>query len=280
MRHRSSSSKTLDYVRSLKAGNHAIFFYRNPREKHEVLFNFLEAGLEKDEGAIYIASQETSKQIRRHMEDFGLNVKALEQDMGVLRIFDYDGWYIIDGKVDGLQTMTLGQRVFDEMMELGLKGIRGCGEAACFFEHKKEKELVDYELMLGRRFNLHDRTRAKLPLTLLCAYDVNHAKSLEEKLFLNLIMAHGPVVTSNFTQQVEFENLFPTVMDEVLETVFGKIGKETILRIFEERHSPAPQKIAEDAESFIEGLEEIVGSGAHVITKSVVKQMHSKMGIP
>ncbi len=271
MRHGSNLSETLDYVRSLKAGNHGIFFYRNPREKHKVLFNFLEAGLEKDEGAIYVASQETSKQIRRRMEDFGLHVEALERDMGVLRVFDYDGWYIIDGKVDGSQTMTLGQRLFDEIMELGLKGIRACGEAACFFEHKKEKELVEYELMLGRNFDL--------PVNVLCAYDVNHAKSLEEKLFLNLIMAHGPVVTSNFTQQVEFENLFPTVMDEMLETVFGKAGKETILRILDERHPPTPNKIAEDPKSFIEGLEELVGSGAHVITKSVVRQMHSKIGI-
>jgi len=261
----------LDYVRSLKASNHGIFFYRNPREKHEVLFNFLEAGLEKDELAVYIASQETSKQIRRHMEDFGLNVKVLEQDMGVLRIFDYDGWYIIDGKVDGSRTIMLGQRVFDEAMEIGLRGLRACGEAACFFEHKKEKELVKYELMIGRKIDL--------PVTVLCAYDVNHAKSLEEKLFLSLIMAHGPVVTSNFTQQVEFENLFPTVMDEVLETVFGKIGKETILRMLHERHSLTPHNIAEDPECFIEGLEELIGSGAQIITKSIVKEMHSKMGI-
>jgi hypothetical protein len=271
MHHRSNLSKTLDYVRSLKAGNHGIFFYRNPHEKHEVLFNFLKAGLEKDEGAIYIASQETSTQIRRKMEDFGLNVKALEKDMNVLRIVDYDGWYIINGDVNTERTITLGQRVFDEAMEIGLKGLRGCGEVACFFEHKKEKELVEYELMLGRKFDL--------PLTGLCAYDVNHAKSLEEKLFLSLIMAHGPVVTSSIPGEVKFENLFPTLMDEVLETVFGNVGKETILRMLDERHSPNPQKIAEDPKSFIKGLEELVGSGAHVITKSVVRQMHSKIGI-
>ncbi len=44
-------------------------------------------------------------------------------------------------------------------------------------------------------------------------------------------------------------------------------------------HPPTPNKIAEDPKSFIEGLEELVGSGAQVITKSVVKQMHSMMGI-
>jgi len=266
----SKIGKTLNYVRNLKAGNHGIFFYRSPHEKHEVLFNFLQAGFQKGEGAIYIATQETSKQSRRHLEDFGLNIKALERN-GVLRIFDYDDWYIIDGKVNGSHTIMLAQRVFNEAMEIGLKGLRACGEAACFFEHKKERELVEFELMIGRKLDL--------PVTVLCAYDVNHAKSLEEKLFFSLIKAHGPVVTSTFAQEVKFENFFPAIMDEVLETVFGEIGKETILRMLDERHSLTPKKIAEDPESFIEELEELVGSGAQVIAKSVARQMYSKMGI-
>ena len=271
MDRRLNFGKTLNYVRNLKAGNHGIFFYRRPHEKHEVLFNFLQAGIQKGEGAIYIASQETSKQIRRHMEDFGLNVKALERDMSVLKIFDYNGWYMIDGEVNVERIIMLSERVFDEAMEIGLKGLRGCGEAACFFDHNKEKELVEYELMIGRKFDL--------PLTALCAYDVNQIKSLEEKFFFSLIKAHGPVVTSSFARQVRFEDFFPRIMDEVLETVLGEIGKETILRILNERHSLTPHNIAEDPECFIEGLEELIGSGAQVITKSVVREMHSKMGI-
>ena len=266
----SEIDKTLNYVRDLEVGNHGIFFYRSPREKHEVLFNFLQAGFQKREGAIYVPSQETSTQIRRHMEDFGLNVKALERD-GVLRIFDYNDWYIIDGEVDGSRTIMLAQRVFDEAMGIGLKGLRACGEAACFFEHKKEKELVEFELMIGRKFDL--------PVTVLCAYDVNHAKSLDEKFFFSLIQAHGPVVTSSFAREVKFENFFPTIMEEVLETVFGEIGEETILRMLNKRHSLTPHKLLEDPGFFIEGLDELIGSGAQVITKLVVRQMHSKMGI-
>ncbi len=263
-------AKTLNCIRNLKAGNHGIFFYRSPQEKHEVLFNFLQAGIQKGKGAIYVASQETSKQIRRHMKDFGLNVKTLERD-GVLRIFEYDNWYIIDGQVNGSRTMMLAKRLFDEAVEIGLKGLHACGEAACFFEHKKEKELVEFELMIGRKL--------ELPVTVLCAYDVNHAKSLEGKFFFGLIKAHGLVVTSSFAQQVKFEKLFPPIMDEVLETMFGKIGKKTILRMLDEHHSLTPNKIAEDPRSLIEGLEELVGSGAQVITKSVVREMYSKMGI-
>jgi len=69
----------------------------------------------------------------------------------------------------------LGHRVFQEAMEIGLKGLRGSGETACFFEHSKETELVEYELGIGRKLDL--------PLTALCAYDVEHAKSLEDKFF-------------------------------------------------------------------------------------------------
>ncbi|UCE16350.1 MAG: MEDS domain-containing protein [Candidatus Bathyarchaeota archaeon] len=270
MHQRSNSDKTLNYVRNLEVGNHGTFFYESLHEKHEVLFNFLQAGFQKGEGAIYVASHETSKQIRRHMEDFGLNVKSLERD-GVLRIVDYYDWYIIDGEVNTSHMMESGLRMFDETAEIGLKGLRGCGEVACFFEHGKEKELVDYELMIGRRFDL--------PVTALCAYDVNHAKSLEEKLFFNLIKAHGSVVTSSFARQVKFEPFFLTIKEEVLETLLGEMGKETLLRMLYEHHSLTPHKIAEDPGAFIEGLERLIGSGAKVITKLLVKQIHSKMGI-
>jgi len=274
MKSRLNLDETLEYVRDLEPGSHGVFFYRSPYEKHEVLFNFLQAGVQKGEGAIYVSSQETSKQIRRHMEDFGFNVGSLERD-GVLGIYDCDGWYVVNGEVDVSHAMMMGYSLFEEAMEIGLKGLRSCGEAACFFEHEKEKELVEYELMIGRKLGL--------PATALCAYDVNHAKSLEEKFFFSLIKAHGPVVTSSFAQEVAFEDFFPTIMEDVLEGVFGEIGKEMILIMLDKRHSltsgERERRIAEDPMSFVERLEELVGSGAVVIKQSVAREMLWKMGI-
>jgi len=134
----SKIGRTLNYVRDLKAGSHGIFFYGSPEEKHEVLFEFLQAGFHRGEGGICVPSHETPEQIRRHMEDFGLDVKALERD-GVLKILDYDKFYIIDGEANAAHTMKLAQSFFSEAMEIGLKGLRTCGEATCFFEHNKEK---------------------------------------------------------------------------------------------------------------------------------------------
>jgi hypothetical protein len=145
--------ETLYYVRNLPLGNHGTFFYANPDEKHEMAFNFLQAGFEKSEGAIYIASHETPKQIRKRMEEFGMDIDALEKD-GLLKIFDYDGWYLVDGEVNVPHIMTRGSLVFQEAMEIGLKGLRGCGETACFFEHGKEKKLMEYERMVGTKFDL------------------------------------------------------------------------------------------------------------------------------
>jgi hypothetical protein len=274
MQNRLNFSETLDYIRGLETGSHGIVFYRSPNEKHAVLFNYLQAGIQKGEGAIYIPSQETPKQIRRHMEDFGLNVKALERD-GALKILDYDGFCIVDGEVNAPHTLMLGMRMLEEAMDIGLKGLHTCGEATCFFDHKKERELVEYELGLGRKL--------ALPVTVLCAYDVNHAKSLEEKLFFSLIKAHGSVVTTNFAQEVAFKSFFPTIMEDVLENVFGEMGKEVILIMLDKHHSLTPgereRRVAEDPISFVEGLEELVGSGAVVIKKSVAREMFWKMGI-
>jgi len=76
-----------------------------------------------------------------------------------------------------------------------------------------------------------------------------------------------------------FEYFFPTVLDEVLEDVFGDSGKRAILRMCDEHYSLTPRKIAENPMSSIEGLGKLVGSGAPVITKWVATGMRSKMGI-
>lgn len=266
----SEMDETLNYVRDLETGNHGVFFYRGPHEKRKVLFNYLQSGFQRGEGAIYVATQETPTQIRRHMEDFGMNVKTLERD-GLLRIFDCEDWYIFDGQVDGSRTLLLAKQVFDETMAIGLKGLRACGEAACFFERHKEKELVEFELMIGRKLNI--------PVTALCAYDVNHVKSLEEQSFFSLIQAHGPVVTSTFAQEVRFQRVFPAITYEVVEDVFGETGKKTILRMLKDQSSFTPQKIGEDPNCFIQRLNQLLGSGAQVITKTVATRMQTRMGI-
>lgn len=137
--------EALNYVRDLEVGSHGVFFYRNGSEKHEVLFQFLRGGVENGEGAVYVAGQETSGRIRREMREYGIDVEAWERD-GALHVFDCEEWYMRDGRVDIPRMWLMANRIVDGAMEMGLRGLRVCGEVACFFEHHKEKELVEYEL--------------------------------------------------------------------------------------------------------------------------------------
>jgi hypothetical protein len=266
--------ETVKYVRALKTGSHGVFFYETPAEKREVLFNYLQAGIQNGEGAIYVASQETSTQIRRQMEAFGLDVRALERE-GMLGLYDCDGWYMVNGAVDVSHAMLMGYSAVEAAMELGLKGLRSCGEAACFFDHEKETELMEYELLIGRKL--------ALPATALCAYDVNHATSLEAANLFRCVKAHGPIVTAQFAQEVAFETFFPAIMEEVLEGVFGELGKELILVMLDPRHSlisgERERRIADDPAGFVDRLEDLLGSGAVAVKQSMAREVLGKMGI-
>jgi hypothetical protein len=113
----------------------------------------------------------------------------------------------------------------------------------------------------------------------LCAYDADHAKSLDDISFFNLIHAHGPVITHSFAQEVLFEDLFATITDEVLETIFRNSGKKAILQMLSESHPLASEEIAQQPRAFFEGLEKAVGSGAQIVEKAILKKMYTKIGI-
>ncbi len=260
----------LNYVGNLESGSHGVFFYRNHGEKHGVLFHFLQCGLKKGEGAVYVASQETSGWIRKQMADYGVDVDALEKD-GVLRIFECREWYMKDGKVDIPRMRLMANQILDEALEMGLKGLRVCGEVACFFEHQKERELVEYELGIGRKLDL--------PVAALCSYDTNHVLPLQNELFLDIVRAHGLIVTSIYGQKIEFEELFPKTVYEVLENIFGEMGKATILKLLRNHYSLTPQKICENPELLTRALNGLIGSGGQTVTRNIMTRLQSEIGI-
>jgi len=264
------SDEILDFVRALEPASHSIFFYECPEEKHETLFTFLQDGFEKGRGAIYITGQETPAQIRESMEKFGICAKTLEKE-GTLKIINYDQCYIIDGKVDPPKIFAFGRKLFTEAMEKGLKGLNGCGEAACFFQHGKERDLVQYELECGRKF--------RLDVTALCAYDVNHVKSLKVNYFLNLIKAHGFTIAPSFASEITFETFYPIIVQEKLEATLGTSAAQAILWHLEKQHSIKREKIGENPEALTESLESLFGIGAELLEEAIREGIFSRIGL-
>lgn len=264
------NSQVLDFVKNLKAGEHVIFFYTSLKEKREVLFTFLEGGFERGEGAVYIAGQETPKQIREGVKAFGINVKELEKD-GVLKIINYDQWYVIEGKVNISNILASWQKAYADALERGLHGLRVCGETTCFFENGKEEELVAYEKAYHRK--------TKNPITALCAYNINDIRSLNSNLLLDLIKAHEAAVTQSFAHTVNFESLYAEVTERQLEATFGRAAAQTIFKELKRVYSLSKDEIGEEPEVFIKALNDLLGYGSKVIEREISRALCSRIGL-
>jgi hypothetical protein len=174
----------------MRAKDHSVLFYTNRRDKREVLFTYLKAGLDAGEAAIYVASDESPDQVRQAAMDFGLNVDDYEKTHA-LRIVDYREWYIIEGEFDIGKTFSLWERSLREALARGFKGLRVAGEMSCFFRHHMLNELVIYERALHREL--------EIPMEAICAYDDTVVlRGVKEdrylRLYLDLITAHGTIL--------------------------------------------------------------------------------------
>jgi hypothetical protein len=158
----SERDRIISFVIDMKPNDHLIFLYSNPEDKHFVLFTYLKAGLERGEAAAYVASQETTQQIRKAMVEYGIDVKRCES-RGALRIIDYKDWYIIGGGFDPSRTLDYWKKLIDETKKNGLKGLRITGEVSCFFDNEIVEDLMEYENSLHRKLDI--------PMMAICAYD-------------------------------------------------------------------------------------------------------------
>jgi hypothetical protein len=183
-------AEILDFVKTMHAKDHAILFYSNRQDKHQILFTYLKAGLDAGEAAIYVASEETTDEIARAMKDFGVNVEQYEKTGG-LRIMDYREWYIIKGEFNVGRIFSLWEKSLQDALAAGYKGLRVTGEMSCFFKHHMLNELIVYERALHREL--------QIPMEAICAYDDSIVlRGIEEdrylKLYLDLITAHGTIL--------------------------------------------------------------------------------------
>lgn len=176
----------IDFVRNMKPTDHVIMFYDSPEDKYRVLFAYLKAGLEAREAGAYVTGDETPDEIRKAMTRFGIAVNEYEKE-GMLHIIDYKDWYMIDGNFSIEKTMNLWRHLLNDATAKGFMGLRVTGEASCFFECDKEKELAAYESSLHKVLDI--------PLTAICAYNLPlMTKKNQTRLFVDLLRAHSTVI--------------------------------------------------------------------------------------
>lgn len=62
------NEQILDYVKNLSPGDHAILLYESIEDKDQVLFNYIKAGLDRGEAAVYVTAQVSSEQVRKRLK--------------------------------------------------------------------------------------------------------------------------------------------------------------------------------------------------------------------
>lgn len=179
--------KVVRFAEQLRPTNHVIFVYDSAEAKHQVLFNYIKVGLNNDEATVYVASDETPRQIQEAMKDFGIDMEKYEKT-GALQVLNYEDIYITDGKFSLTTTMNLWNRLYNEALKKGFSGLRVTGEMACFFKHNLVKELLEYEKALHRILDT--------PMIAICAYNTNMLNKATDSinLYTELVKAHGTVL--------------------------------------------------------------------------------------
>jgi sugar-specific transcriptional regulator TrmB len=179
--------KVARFMQELRPSNHVIFVYDSADAKHNVLFSYLKAGLDKGEAAVYVASEENPAQITDAMKRFGIKVEKYRKT-GALQVLESSDIYIIEGKFNIPTTLNLWKKLYDETLERGFKGLRVTGEMACFFKLNLIQDLIEYERALHRVLDI--------PMIAVCAYNSSMLNKINDpiNLYTELIRAHGTVL--------------------------------------------------------------------------------------
>ncbi|WXG44314.1 MAG: MEDS domain-containing protein [Promethearchaeati archaeon SRVP18_Atabeyarchaeia-1] len=180
----------ISFVKQMKAGDHVIFFHSSREDKRYVLFTYIQAGLEKGQAAAYVTSQETPDQVRKAMQEYGVDVKRHEAS-GALRVIDYRGWYIIGGGFDPEKTMDLWRGLVRETRKKGFKGMRVTGDMTCFFDHEIVQDLMEYEANFSKSVGAE--------IMAICAYDQRlfaeqSVKADSPEVMLSLLTSHSTAI--------------------------------------------------------------------------------------
>lgn len=250
--------------------NHGVLFYRNPFHKRQVVFNRLKENLDREMSIFYIAGDEHPEKIYQEMFNFGLDVKTLERE-GMLKVVNFDRWYIIDGKFDLSNLMKLWKKLYEETLERGLKGLFICGETGCFFKHNLDEELIKYEKSIGKTL--------KIPINALCAYNLHNLSILEPKLLFDLIRSHNQVFSPKFEGLFDFENFYFQILSEKLETVVGKICSKGILSFLSKWRLLLDADLEQGPEDLHAALESFIGPRAKRIEEKVWLKIYEEFGL-
>ncbi len=278
-------SEILSFVIGMKPSDHAIMFYRDQDEKHQVLFTYLREGLKRGEAAAYVAADESPREIEAAMKRFGIDVER-ETKRNALKIIHYRDWYITDEGFNKDRTVNLWKSLLKKSLQGGFEGLRVTGEMTCFFDHNLIEDLIDYERFLHRRLSL--------PLAAICAYDTKKAMDVRgwEFIFLSLIRMHsatlivGPkneLIQASSPEEIgilestgkSLNETFQECVYKSLDKILGRQAADVLVYAAKRRCRGRPETLEET----FRFLDETIGLGSLVLKRRILRNLYSKVGL-
>ncbi len=177
--------EVLRFLKEHRSGTHAMLFYESPEKKREVLFSYLNYGI-NTKGLVYVCSEESPQEIEEEMKSFEIDTEYLKRK-NRLSIRNYDEVYIVDGQVDIPQIISKFSTLANGYASSGLRGLRATAEMSCFFHKGKTEELLMYESAVHRKFSFKAEG--------ICAFNIFEAMSSGFfEMAMPLLRAHDTVI--------------------------------------------------------------------------------------
>ena len=148
-------------------GTHICMFYENEGERHQVIVNFLHAGVENNEKCMYACGDHSIPEVKESLQDRGLDVNGAV-DRGALNIFRGSDFYG-NGDFDPDETIVKADSKTSEAMTEGYPTVRFSGE----IHHARESDcnhqkVIEYEHKMNHQFFSNH------PAVAICLYNIRY----------------------------------------------------------------------------------------------------------
>ncbi|MCB2216339.1 MAG: MEDS domain-containing protein [Desulfobulbaceae bacterium] len=137
-------------IEALKAGDHLCCIFESEAEHRALVTPYIRSGLERNERVLYIVDTRTTAQIRRYLQQDGIDPEPYCAS-GQLLILPAEETYLLGGSFDPETMLTLLRQATRQAVEDGYAALRITGEMTWMLRGAPGSEgLIEYEAKLNR----------------------------------------------------------------------------------------------------------------------------------
>jgi MEDS: MEthanogen/methylotroph, DcmR Sensory domain len=140
------------FVDQIGLGDHAAFFYHTKSEQLSVVIPFIAIGLQRNERCLYIAEDNTTAEISRHLQEFGVDALKAQKE-GALTIATKHETYLRHGVFQPDKMILDICHAVQGAVDDGYAGLRASGELSWALDLPSAlAQMIQYEEALEEHF--------------------------------------------------------------------------------------------------------------------------------